>query len=666
MGSTRLPGKVLKKIGGKTLFQIMVERLSLSKKVNQIILATSQKTENAPLVQEAARLGVKCFSGSENNVLSRYYEAAKLADAELIVRITGDCPLVDAKIVDQVIELVENKKCDYASNVMPPTFPDGLDVEAFSFKCLERTYNEAESKYDKEHVTTYMRKKIEFSRENLLNPEDLSNERWTVDEPEDLELIKAIFNYFLPRIDFSWTEVLNLKEKEKELFKINTRYKRNEGALMDTSQKLWARAKKVIPGGNSLLSKRPEMFLPNHWPSYFNKAKGCKVWGIDGVEYLDMSIMGVGTNILGYAHPEVDDVVVKAIKDGNMSTLNCAEEVYLAEKLVELHPWADMVRFARTGGEANSMAIRIARASSGKDKIAFCGYHGWHDWYLSANLADNKQLDGHLLPGLSPNGVPRGLKGTTIPFNYNDIEHLEQIMQKGDVGTIKMEVARNAKANKPFLEKVREVATKYNAVLIFDECTSGFREALGGLHMKYGVEPDMAIFGKALGNGYAITAVAGRRDFMQHAQSSFISSTFWTERVGPVAALKTLEIMERISSWETITNTGHLIREKWEKLGEKYDLKIKVTGLPALSVFQIESDNWLKYKTYITQELLKENVLASNAIYVSTEHKDKELDIYFDLFEKVLSRIAECELGQLDINELLEWPVCHAGFKRLN
>jgi len=265
---------------------------------------------------------------------------------------------------------------------------------------------------------------------------------------------------------------------------------------MGQGQELWKRAKRVIPGGNMLLSKRAEMFAPEQWPAYFSKAKGCRVWDLDGREYIDMSLMGIGTNTLGYGHPEVDDAVRRTIDAGTMTTLNCPEEVYLAERLVAMHPWADMVRFARTGGEANAIAIRIARAASGKSKVAFCGYHGWHDWYLAANLGDATTLAGHLLPGLEPNGVPETLRGSILPFNYNRFDELEAIAAAHDIGVIMMEVARNLGPQTDFLRRVREFATQRGIVLLFDECTSGFRQTFGGLHKMYGVEPDMAIVAK--------------------------------------------------------------------------------------------------------------------------------------------------------------------------
>ena len=432
-----------------------------------------------------------------------------------------------------------------------------------------------------------------------------------------------------------------------------------------TGQQLYKKAKKLIPGGTMLLSKRPEMFLPEQWPSYFRKAKGCKVWDLDGNKYIDMSIMGIGTNILGYGHPEVDDAVRNVIDLGNMSTLNCTEEVYLAEQLIELHPWADMVRFARSGGEANAIAIRIARAAAGKEKVAICGYHGWHDWYLAANLGDESSLDGHLLPGLEPKGVPRKLKGTVLPFAYNDFESLEKLVQDHDIGIIKMEVSRSIAPKKGFLESIRKLATEHNIILIFDECTSGFRETFGGLHKKYGVEPDMMMLGKTLGNGYAITAVLGRREIMKAAEETFISSTFWTERIGPTAALKTLEVMDREHSWERITSTGKSIGQRWHALAEKYELPIEIGGLPALVNFNIPLDNWMKYKTFITQEMLKKGFLAANSVYVCTEHTNEIIDEYFEYLDPVIATVSECENGK-NINELLEGPVCYTGFRRLN
>lgn len=433
-----------------------------------------------------------------------------------------------------------------------------------------------------------------------------------------------------------------------------------------TGQNLYSKAKNLIPGGTMLLSKRPEMFLPDNWPSYYSKAKGCKVWDLDGNEYIDMSIMGIGTNTLGYGNEEVDEAVKNAVLNGNMSTFNCPEEVYLAEKLIEINPWADMVRFARSGGEANAIAIRIARAASGNDKVAICGYHGWHDWYLSANHNQGDGLSGHLLPGLDPTGVPKNLEGTVFPFHYNNLEELTRIVDENNIGVIKMEVVRNFGPEDNFLQKVRDLATNRGIVLIFDECTSGFRETFGGIYKKYGVEPDVAMYGKTIGNGYALTAVVGKKSIMEAAQKTFISSTFWTERIGPTAALKTLEVMNELKSWNIITEQGKKMQTKWKSLAKAHNISITVSGIPALSTYTFESKNSMVYKTYITQEMLKKGFLASTNFYASIAHEDIYINSYFNALDEVYKVISDCEKGIIKLDDLLEGPVCHSGFKRLN
>ncbi len=665
MGSSRLPGKVMRMINEHPMIELLLHRLENSKHIDKIILATTLNENERDLVEYVKNLGHEVFQGSEDDVLERYYQAAKLHQPETIVRITGDCPLIDPELVDEVIEAYVEQNVDFLSNTLPPTYPDGLDVAVFSYRALERANAEATTKHEREHVSPYIRESGKFKLGNYSNSTDYSSERWTVDDISDLEVVTSIFNHFNPRVDFTWHEVIALRHEQPQLFRTNQHQIRNEGVDMGKGQKLWKRAKQIIPGGNMLLSKRAEMFLPEQWPAYFSKAKGCQVWDLDDNQYIDMSIMGIGTNTLGYGHPEVDEAVRKTIDAGNMSTFNCPDEVYLAEKLLELHPWADMVRFARSGGEANAIAIRIARAASGKEKVAICGYHGWHDWYLAANLGDDKNLAGHLLPGLEPKGVPASLRDTVFPFNYNRYDELEALVHSHDIGVIKMEVSRNQGPEKGFLEKVRKLATERGIVLIFDECTSGFRQTLGGLHKLYGVEPDMALFGKALGNGYAITATIGKREVMEAAQTSFISSTFWTERIGPTAALKTLEVMEREKSWEIITKTGNKVRDAWKSLANDHELEIQTSGLPAISSFRFESQNMLQYKTLITQEMLAKGYLASNVFFACTEHSSEVIDGYLSALDPIFGLIRKCEDG-LDIKTLLKGPVCHSGFKRLN
>ena len=411
--------------------------------------------------------------------------------------------------------------------------------------------------------------------------------------------------------------------------------------------------------------KKPELYLPNGWPAYFSKTKGCEIWDLDNNKFFDLSLMGVGTNILGYSNNKVDKAVHKIIKTGNLSTLNCKEEVILAEQLIKIHPWADMVKFARTGGEANAIAIRIARAASGKDNVAFCGYHGWHDWYLATNIKNEKNLNQHLLKGIQTKGVPNNLKGSIFPFEYNNFNQLKDLIDKNKIGVICMEVMRNDYPKDNFLQKVRQIANKKNIVLVFDECTSGFRKNYGGLHLNFKVNPDIAIFGKALGNGYAITSIIGKRSVMETAQKSFISSTFWTERIGPAAAIETLNQMKKLKSWKVIDSNGKYIMKNWQKLAKNYGFQIEVKGLPALCSFTFKSKNNDKYKALITQDLLKKGFLASNSVYSSISHKRSIVDKYLEELDKVFQKIQNCENGN-NINKYLKFKIPQKKFERMN
>ena len=652
-------------INNTPLIELLIKRLSKSRELDDIIIATTTNPEDNKLAIHIKNIGFKCYRGSVDNVLSRYVNAGKKYGAKIIVRITGDCPLIDPKIVDDCIINFKKKNIDHYSNIFPPTFPDGLDVEVFNINTLIKIQESKLSKDDKEHVTKFILENDKFKKKNLINKKNLSYLRWTVDEKKDFQVINNIFDNFKPNIHFSWKEILNLYKKNKSLFMANQYIERNEGSKISNSQKKWKRAKAIIPGGNMLLSKKPDLFLPGKWPAYYKKAKGCEIWDIDGKKFFDLSTMGVGTNILGYCNKEVDLAVIKSIKNSNMSSLNCTEEVDLAEKLIQLHPWADMVKFARTGGEANAIAIRIARAACRKDKVAICGYHGWHDWYLSANLKNKNSLNKHLIPGLSTSGVPRGLKNTVFTFKYNDYVTLEKIVKKENIGIIKMEVMRNTPPKNKFLKKVRDLCTNKNIILIFDECTTGFRETFGGLHKKFKINPDIAIFGKALGNGYAITAVIGKESLMKHAETSFISSTFWTERIGPTAALKTLEIMEKEKSWKKITEMGKYVRDQWKKISKKNKLHINISGILALNSFTFNSKNNLKYKTLITQEMLKKGFLASNTLYLCTEHKKSIVNKYLFHLNNIFKLIKQCENGK-SIDALLQNKKSKSGFGRLN
>ena len=438
---------------------------------------------------------------------------------------------------------------------------------------------------------------------------------------------------------------------------------------MSKTQDLYKHARHIIPGGVQLLSKRPEQFAPDQWPAYAARAKGCEVWDLDGNHYYDMTSNGIGACLLGYADPDVTAAVVNRIQNGSMSTLNSPEEPALADRLLEIHPWADCVRFARTGGETCAIAVRIARAATGRDIVLVSGYHGWSDWYLAANLADGSALDGQLLPGLLPAGVPKALSGTTLTFRHGDVAEFDALVQKyGDrIACVIMEPLRHTVPDPAFLPHIRDELHRIGALLIFDEITIGWRFCFGGSHLALGVEPDLACFAKAMGNGHPIGAVIGRREAMDAAQTSFISSTYWTEGAGFAAALAAIDKMEKTRVWERAAQVGEIVKKDWSEAAERNDVEIvSVPGVPCLAYFDFP-ENKLEMKTLYTVLMLKEGFLGNTAIYPTLAHTDDILALHREALDRVFGKIGKIlKAGGIEtVREAIGGPVCQSGFKRL-
>jgi len=430
----------------------------------------------------------------------------------------------------------------------------------------------------------------------------------------------------------------------------------------------YAHARALIPGGTQLLSKRPEMFAPEAWPAYFTEAHGIEVTDLDGRRFLDFSICGIGSTPLGYADPDVNAAVARRVMLGSMCTLNPADEVELAELLIDLHPWSQQVRYTRTGGEAMAVAVRIARAATRRNKVTFCGYHGWSDWYLAANLTTVRgdQLQGHLLPGLDPAGVPAQLSDTALPFTYNHLDQLETILHQhgDDVAAIVMEPMRHQPPLPGFLEGVRAAADRAGAVLVFDEITTGWRFECGGLHLRLQVQPDIVVFSKAIANGFPLGALVGKRHVMEAAQASFISSTMWTEAVGPSAALAAIRKIRDRAVPAHIDRIGQMFQATLRRLADRHGLPIRVGGPAPLTHVRFEHDSAAALLTLYIRLMLERGILASGGFYPTFAHQPHDIEAFAQAVDQVFPLIRDA-MARGDVLQRIGGCVRHDGFARL-
>ena len=675
MGSSRLPKKVLMNLNDQPALKRMIHRLNSAKTINEIIVCTSINHLDDALVDFCQENEIKYFRGDENDLLKRFYDCALLLNSDFIVRCTADCPLIDPAVVDQMVTIAVNEKLpfyDFDYPTYDSCFPDGFDVEVLSFQELKEANKLAKLPSHREHLTTYLREKhsnrkrhpIDLDIIQKLYPDiDLRKLHLSLDSYGDYLLLNTIYLHFKNQ-DFTINQVLDYLNKNPTLITLQLRTN-----PPTKGQDLYLEAKKMIPGGTQLLSKRPELFLPDQWPAYYRKANGIEITTLDGIKYKDFCYMSIGTNILGYQDPDVNRAVHQSVDNGNMSTLNSPKEVELTRLLTtELHPWAQMARYARSGGESCAIAVRIARAHSKKDQLAFCGYHGWHDWYLSANhnTNDNSSLNNHLLTGLSPSGVPKALANTAFPFRYNHLEELEEIIKNQDIGTIIMEPRRGEEPRDNFLKKIRDLCDQNNLVLIFDEISSGFRINTGGIHLLYDVNPDIAIFGKAISNGYPIGAIIGKKEVMCAAENTFISSTYWTEDLGYAATLATIRKYRDLNVGNYLETMGNYFIKNLKEVAEETGIKIEVSGLPSMMSFNFEYEDPtpLAIKTLYVQLMLERNILAKNALYLSYAHKKDDIDYYLSNIREVFG-IMKKAIDDDNVLTLLKGPIAHAGFKRL-
>ena len=673
MGSTRLPGKVLADIAGKPMLARIVSRVEQATLIQKVVVAISDATEDGRVAEFCERQKIAVFRGSEQNVLDRFYHAAKSQQADIVVRITADCPLIDPEVIDRVISAYLRGECDYASNTLVYTYPDGLDTEVFSFAALEISWRDARRAADREHVTPFLRTSRRFRLRNVESELGRSTRhlRWTVDQPCDLEFVSSVYAYFGPAKKFGWRDVLGLLDAQPALGQLNAGQVRNEGYYHALAQepamparkrnltrsqelKRWANA--LIPGASQTLSKGPSQYVQGVAPTFLVRGQGCYVWDADGNQYIDYP-MALGPIILGHAYPAVDEAVKRQINDGVVFSLPHPLEIEVAERLVTMVPCAEMVRFAKNGSDATAGAVRLARAYTGKDRIACCGYHGWQDWYIGSTTFNS--------------GVPLAVQQLTQTFEYNKIETLKRIFAEhpNQIAAVILEPVGVVEPQQGFLEEIREICQREGALLIFDEVITGFRLARGGAQEHFGVIPDLACLGKAMANGYPLSAIVGSREIMKHFDEAFFSFTFGGEALSLAAAQATMKEIGEKEVIPQLWEQGHKLQDGLNVLAREFGLEryVRCIGMAPRTIVTFTDQSGresLQIKSLFQQECLKRGVLSSGGHNLCFSHRPDDIEYTLRVYRAAMEIVGDA-VRRESVSERLEGEPVQPVFRRV-
>ncbi len=671
MGSSRFPGKVLEDLCGRPMLWQVVNRVRKARSLDKVAVATTDGATDDAIAHFCDREQIGCFRGSERDVLDRFYQAAKANGADVVVRVTADCPLIDPAVIDKVVARFDRGDCDYASNAMRYTYPDGLDTEVFSFSALERAWREASKPSEREHVTPYLRTD-RFRTTNVESEIQLSPDqyRWTVDHPQDLQFVRKVYEAFSANGEFGFREVFDLLKERPDLATIQAETITNEGYYkslyqqavggaarkrpLAESQAWLERAKKVIPGCAQTFSKGHTQYVQGVAPVFLQRGKGCRVWDVDGNEYIDY-VQGLLPNILGYANEEVNAAVVAQLNQGHSFSLPHPLEVQLAERLTRLIPCAEMVRFGKNGSDATSGAVRAARAFTGRDRIAYCGYHGWQDWYIGSTTRNA--------------GVPKAVRELTHPFTYNSLASLEKLLLEhaGEFAAVIMEPVNFTEPAAGFLQGVKDIARKHGALLIFDEICSGFHFGLGGAQKLFGVVPDLACFGKAMGNGFPISCIVGRADVMPIFDEIFYSFTFAGEVSSMAAAMKVLDILEQTDALALMESNGRALQDGINGMAKEAGLgsRVRVIGRPQWSLLKFADQSGADspvLKNLFQQEAVKRGVLLLATHNLTAAHDGAAIHQTLEVYAEVLKTLASWTADR-DLTRFLEGPMAQPVFR---
>jgi glutamate-1-semialdehyde 2,1-aminomutase/spore coat polysaccharide biosynthesis protein SpsF len=656
MGASRLPGKVLFELGGEPVLAWVARAARAVLGLDEVWIATSDNAADDAVAQWAAKHNCPVHRGSEHDVLDRYAGAAKASGADIIVRLTADCPFLDPQVVAQTIRLRAVTGAAYASNVDPPTWPDGLDCEVLTADALFTAAAEATRASDREHVTPFVRNnRARFPAETLIAPlPGLAAERWTLDTPADLAFLTAIAEHLPDGRPPSFLEVLAVLDREPKLCEINRDARRNAGFVksvsaekIDTgrsyarSQRMLDRAERTIPLGAQTFSKSKIQLPPGAAPLFVTHGDGGRVFDVDGNEYVDL-ISALLPNVLGYRDPDVDLAIRRQLTRGISFSLPTELETQLAERLATHIPCAEMSRFGKNGTDATSAAIRLARAATRRDRVMLCGYHGWQDWYIGAT---SRNL-----------GVPAAVSALSHLIPYGDIAAAESLFRKypGEFAALILEPAGGTEPTPGYLQGLKDLVHRHGAILIFDEMITGFRWSIGGAQAYYGVVPDLACFGKAMGNGMPISAIVGRADIMRLMEDIFYSGTFGGEALSLAAAIATIDKIEREKVTDRLWQVGgELKRRASDKIAAaELNGVISLAGSGPWAILAYKDHprgSKEAIKTLFLREMIAAGVLVNASHNVCFAHTEADVEQVLVAYDHALGEVRRgLQAGNLD------------------
>ncbi len=649
MGASRLPGKVLSKLGGEPALAWVIRAAQAAPGIDEVWIATSENAADDAVADWAAKHhNVSIHRGSEHDVLDRYAGAAKTSGADIVVRLTADCPFLDPQVVGQTVRLRAVTGAAYASNVDPPTWPDGLDCEVLTVEALLTAAAEATRPSHREHVTPFVRNnRARFPAETLIAPlPGLAEERWTLDTPADLAFLSAIVEQLPGDRPPSFLDVLAVLDRQPKLRQINGNSQRNSGSARSVaaekidlsrsyvrSQRMLDRAEQIIPLGSQTFSKSKIQLPPGAAPLFVTHGDGGRVFDVDGNEYVDL-INALLPNVLGYRDPDVDCAIRRQLTRGISFSLPTELETQLAERLVAHIPCAEMVRFGKNGTDATSAAIRLARAATRRDRIMLCGYHGWQDWYIGAT---SRNL-----------GVPAAVSALSHTVPYDDLGAVESLFHKypDEFAALILEPAGATEPAPGYLQGLKELVHRYGALLIFDEMITGFRWSIGGAQAYYGVAPDLACFGKAMGNGMPISAVVGSAGIMRLMEDIFYSATFGGEALSLAAAIATIDKIEREKVTDRLWQVGGDLKRRASEKIAAADLNgvIALVGTGAWAILSYKDHaNGSKeaIKTLFLREMIAAGVLLNASHNVCHAHSDADIERVLAAYDHALAALHE-------------------------